>query len=103
MPAQVLHRGALINCSHAPGVATPQSSFSRVKVSGQEVVTLRDFYSISACPLSTSPCATGKWITGSMKVAAGGFPVAISNGQSTCAPTGSPMVPRLVQTRVRAT
>jgi hypothetical protein len=103
MPAQILHRGALINCSHAPGLATPQSSFSRVKVLGQEVVTLRDFYSISACPLSISPCATGKWIAGSMKVAAGGFPVAIFNGQSTCVPTGSPMVPRLAQTRVRAT
>jgi hypothetical protein len=103
MPSQILHRGALINCSHAPGVATPQSSFSRVKVLGQEVVTLRDFYSISACPLSTSPCATGQWITGSKKVAAGGFPVAIFDGQSTCAPTGSPMVPRLAQTRVRAT
>src|SRR4051812_8530171 len=102
MPDQILHRGAIVNCSHTPGLATPQSSFSRVKVSEQEVVTLQDIYSIAACPIFPSPCATGTWISGATRVKAGGFPVVIFGGESTCAPTASPMVPRVAQTRVRA-
>jgi hypothetical protein len=102
MPAQILHEGASVNCSHTPGKATPKSTFARVKVSGREVVTLRGIYEIAGCPLNT-PCATGKWISGAVRVKAGGFPVAIFSGQSTCVPTGSPMVPFLAQTRVIAT
>lgn len=102
MPAQILHVGAGINCSHAPGKATPLTSFPRVKVSGQAVVTVRDQYSIAGCPLN-SPCATGKWTSGAKKVKAGRFPVAIFSGQSTCVPTGNPMVPVSAQTRVQAT
>jgi len=102
MPAQILHRGASVNCSHIPGKATPDSSFSRVKLSGQEVVTLKDRYSIAGCPLN-SPCATGQWTSGAARVTAGGAPVAIFSGQSTCVPTGNPMVPVSAQTRVQAT
>jgi hypothetical protein len=103
MPAQILHRGASINCSHAPpGKAAPISTFSRVTLSGQELVTLANQYSITDCPLNT-PCATGQWISGAARVTAGGFPVAIFSGQSTCIPTGSPMVPESAQTRVCAT
>jgi hypothetical protein len=102
MPSQIMHKGAIVNCSHSPGRAAPQSSFSRVKVSDQEVVTLRDIYTIAACPLNT-PCATGQWLSGSIKVTAGGFPVAIFNGQSNCIPTNNPMMPVSAQTRVLAT
>ena len=102
MADQILHVNALVNCSHTPGIATPKSSFARVKISGQEVVTLKDIYSIASCPLTT-PCATGMWISGAKRVTAGGFPVAIFTGQSTCVPTGNPMVPRSAQTRVLAT
>jgi hypothetical protein len=101
MPAQVLHVGASINCSHIPGKATPGSSFARVKVSGQAVVTVKDLYSIAGCPLN-SPCAKGQWNTGATKVTAGGVAVAIFSGQSTCVPTGNPMVPGSAQTRVLA-
>jgi|SRR5262249_7856491 len=102
MPAQVLHRGAIVNCSHISGQATPNSGFARVTVSGQDVVTLRDFYSIVGCQ-NKPPCATGKWVSGSIKVKAGGWPVATFSGQSTCVPTGTPMVPRSAQRRVHAT
>ena len=40
-------------------------------MSGQEVVTLKDQYSIAGCPLN-SPCATGQWTSGAEKVTAGG-------------------------------
>jgi hypothetical protein len=102
MPAQVLHKGASVNCSHVSGRATPQSTSSRVKVDGHEVVTLPDVYSIEACPLNT-PCATGQWTSGSLKVKAGTSPVAIFSGLSTCVPTGNPMVPVSAQRRVLAT
>ena len=103
MPAQILHRGASISCSHSPlSKATPKPSVSRVKVSEQQVVTLKDQYVIEGCPLN-SPCLTGQWTSGATKVKAGGDPVAIFSGGSTCAPTGNPMKPVTAQTRVRAT
>jgi hypothetical protein len=104
MPAQILHRGARVNCSHISGQATPNSSFARVKVSGQDVVRLRDFYSIVDCQ-NNPPCATGKWVSGSIRVKAGGSPVAIFSGKSTCVPTNTPMKPDPVsaQKRVLAT
>lgn len=102
MAAQILHRGATVNCSHSPpGRATPTTVFARVKLSGQEVVTLTNLYSIAACPLN-SPCATGQWTSGASRVRAGGAPVAVFDGNSTCVPTGAPMRPLLAQTRVRA-
>lgn len=101
MPAQILHRGASVLCSHA-GQATPVSTFSRVTLSGQEVVTLTNQYSIAGCPLN-SPCATGQWTSGAARVTAGGAPVAVFSGQSTCIPTGAPMRPVMAQTRVLAT
>jgi hypothetical protein len=42
-------------------------------------------------------------MSGATRVKAGGFPVVIFSGQSTCAPTGNPMVPRVAQKRVLAT
>lgn len=100
MSAQILHRGAVVNCSHF-GQATPVSTFPRVTLSGQEVVTLTNQYSIAGCPLN-SPCATGQWTSGAARVSAGGFPVAIFSGQSTCVPTGAPMLPLIAQARVLA-
>jgi hypothetical protein len=102
MPAQILHRGASVNCSHASGKCTPISTFSRVTLSGEEIVTLANQYSITDCPLN-SPCVTGQWISGAARVTAGGVPVAIFRGQSTCVPTGNPMGPVSAQTRVLAT
>ena len=101
MPASILHRGATVLCTHA-GQATPISTFSRVTLSGQELVTLANQYSIAGCPLN-SPCATGQWTSGSARVTAGGVPVAVFDGQSTCIPTGNPMQPMMAQTRVLAT
>jgi hypothetical protein len=71
-------------------------------VARQEVVMLKDQYSIEGCPLN-SPCLSGQWTSGAEKVTAGGSPVAIFSGRSTCVPTGNPMVPVTAQTRVRAT
>lgn len=104
MPGFILHLGATVQCSHA-GTAQPSTPFPRVMVSNQPVITIACPYVIAGCSLtpSGSPfCASGQWLTGAMRVTAGGQPVAIVGGSSTCAATGNPMLPVSFQTRVTA-
>ena len=104
MPAPVLHLGATVLCSHA-GQATPLAPFPRVMVSGQPVVTLTSPYAIAGCALSTTstpPCVTGQFVSGAVRVVAGGAPLATLAGSSVCTPTGSPMLPVVAQPRVLA-
>ena len=105
MPAPLLHFGATVLCSHA-GQATVVSPFPRVLLSGQPAVTLTSQYVIAGCALSTTttpPCVTGQFIVGAVRVLAGGAPLATMIGQSLCTPTGTPMLPVVVQTRVLGT
>lgn len=104
MPGPVLHAGATVLCAHA-GQATPTAPFPRVTVSGQPVVTLATPYVVAGCGLTgtpTPPCVTGQWLTGAVRVLAGGAPLAIQSGTSLCTPTGTPMTPVTVQPRVVA-
>lgn len=104
MPSPVIDTGAIVQCSHA-GRATVSTS-ARVTLSGQDVVTLLDMYSISGCSLSgtsSPPCASGQWTSGAQRVFVRGVAVAVSSGASTCVPTGSPMQVIRSQTRVLAT
>jgi len=104
MPAPVLHLGATVLCSHA-GQATPLAPFPRVTVSGQPVVTLTSPYAIAGCALastSSPPCVTGQFVSGAVRVLAGGAPLATLIGSSVCMPTGSPMLPVTAQPRVLA-
>ena len=105
MPAPILHLGAVVTCSHA-GPAQPLSPFPRVLLSGQPLVTIASPYAVTGCALastSTPPCVTGQWLTGAVRVLAGGVPVATMAGASTCVPTGTPMLPLTAQPRVLAT
>ncbi len=105
MPAPVLHVGAAVTCSHA-GPAQPVAPSPRVLVSGQPVVTIGSPYAVTGCALSgtgTPPCATGQWLTGAVRVLAGGQPVATMAGSSTCVPTGTPLLPVSAQPQVNAT
>jgi hypothetical protein len=105
MPAPVLHVGAVVTCSHA-GPAQPVAPFPRVLVSGQPVVTIASPYAVTGCALSTTgtpPCVTGQWVSGAVRVLAGGQPLATMAGGSTCIPTGTPMLPISAQPRVLAT
>jgi len=104
MPAPVLHLGATVLCSHA-GQATPLAPFPRVTVSGQPVVTLTSPYAIAGCALastSSPPCVTGQFVSGAVRVLAGGAPLVTLIGSSVCTPTGSPMLPVTAQPRVLA-
>ncbi|MEO5658418.1 MAG: hypothetical protein ABIQ90_01295 [Polaromonas sp.] len=105
MPAPVLHLGATVLCSHA-GQAVPLAPFPRVLLSGQPAVTLTSPYAIAGCALTGTPnppCVTGQWLLGATRVMAGGAPLTTMAGQSTCIPTGTPMLPVVAQMRVLAT
>lgn len=107
MPGLILHSGATITCSHA-GQATPTASIPRVLVSGQPVVVMGSPYVIAGCPLpsppaANGPCITGQFTTASTRVLVNGMPVLINPSPSLCAPTGTPMMAAVVQSRVVAT
>lgn len=105
MPAPILHLGATVICMHA-GQATPLTPFPRVMVSGQPVTTLATPYAIAGCafpPVAGGPCVTAQWVMGAMRVLAGGVPVLLQTGQAVCVPTGTGLLPLVVQPRVLAT
>jgi hypothetical protein len=79
----------------------------RVLVSGQPVATITAPYAVAGCafvpPGGNGPCVTGQWVVGAVRVTALGQPVVIMSGTSICAPTGTPLMPVVAQTRVLAT
>ena len=104
MPGYLLHMGATVLCAHG-GQAQPTSPFPRVKVSGQMVVTQPLPYSIAGCPFMVGPtnvpCVIGTWVTGALRVKAGGLPVLLQDSQSICAPNGTPLNIVMTQFRVK--
>lgn len=99
------HLGATVLCSHA-GQATPMSPFPRVRVASQPIVTLASQYAVAGCALTGTlnpPCVTAMFTVGATRVRAGGAPVVIQGGQSTCVPTGTPLQVIVTQVRVKAT
>lgn len=105
MPAPVLHVGAVVTCSHA-GPAQPLAPSARVLLSGQPLVSIASPYAVTGCALSASgtpPCVTGQWLAGAVRVLAGGVPVAVMTGASTCIPTGTPLLAMSAQPRAMAT
>jgi hypothetical protein len=104
MPGPILHLGATVLCAHG-GQATPTVPFPRVLVSGQPVTTLSAPYVVAGCPfppVSGGPCVTAQWVVGATRVLAGGVPVVVQSGSAVCVPTGTPLLPIVVQPRVIA-
>jgi hypothetical protein len=106
MPGFLLHVGATVMCSHG-GQAQPTVPNPRVLVSGQPVVTQAAPYVVAGCafvpPGGNGPCVTGQWVVGATRVFAGGLPVLVQTSQAICAPTGTPLVILVTQTRVTGT
>jgi hypothetical protein len=106
MPGPVLHLGATVLCAHG-GQAMPTAPVPRVLVSGQPVATIAAPYAVAGCafvpPAGNGPCVTGQWTVGAVRVLAMGQPLALQSGVSICAPTGTPLLPIVVQPRVIAT
>ena len=105
MPGPILHLGATVLCAHG-GQAVPTAPVPRVLVSGQPVATIVAPYAVAGCPFPPAaggPCVTGQWVVGAVRVMAMGQPVAIQAGVAVCAPTGTPLMPVVVQPRAIAT
>lgn len=107
MPGFLLHVGAVVLCSHG-GQAQPTVPNPRVLVGGQPTVTLTAPYVIAGCtlpppPAANGPCVTAQWLTGAMRVTSNGQPLLVQSSQAICAPTGTPTIIVVTQTRVSAT
>lgn len=105
MPGFLLHVGATVLCSHA-GQAQPTVPNPRVTVSGQPTVTMAAPYVIAGCTLppptaGNGPCVTAQWITGATRITSNGQPLLLLDSQAICAPTGTPLM--IVVTQTRAT
>lgn len=106
MPGFLVHVGAQVLCAHA-GQATPTAPNPRVTVSGQPTVLITAPYMVAGCTLppptvANGPCITAQWLTGSIRVTSNGQPLVVQSSQAICAPTGTPLMIVLTQTRVSA-
>jgi hypothetical protein len=76
-------------------------------VSGSPITTITTPYVVAGCPFvppaGNGPCVTGQWVVGAVRVLSLGQPVVIMSGVAVCAPTGTPLMPVVAQTRVIAT
>jgi hypothetical protein len=104
MPGFLLHLGATVLCSHG-GQATPTSPNPRVLVSGLPVVPLTSIYAVAGCTLppppgANGPCVTAQHVTSATRVLSNGVPLLLLDSQAPCAPTGTPLIPAVTQTRV---
>jgi hypothetical protein len=107
MPGFLVHFGATVLCSHA-GQAQPTVVNPRVLVSGQPTVMITSPYVVAGCTLPTppaanGPCVTAQFVTAATRVTSNGQPLLLLDSQSICAPTGTPLMIVVTQTRVTAT
>ena len=106
MPGFLLHVGAQVTCSHA-GQAQPTAPNPRVTVSGQPTVLISAPYLVAGCafpppPAANGPCVSAQWLTGTTRVLSNGQPLLVQSSQAICAPTGTPLLVIVTQTRASA-
>ena len=104
MPGFLLHVGATVLCSHA-GQAQPTAPNPRVIVNGTPTVTLAAPYVVAGCalpppPAANGPCVTAQFVTAATRVTSNGQPLLLLDSQAICAPTGTPLIIAVTQTRV---
>jgi hypothetical protein len=107
MPGFLLHVGATVTCSHG-GQAQPTVPNPRVTVMGQPTVAITSPYVVAGCtfpppPAANGPCVTAQFLTGSVRVTSMGQPLLLLSSQALCAPTGTPLLVAVTQTRVVGT
>jgi hypothetical protein len=107
MPGFLLHVGATVLCAHG-GQAQPTVPNPRGTVLGQPTVTMAAPYVVAGCafpppPGGNGPCVTAQWITAATRVTSNAQPLLLLDSQAICAPTGTPLVITVTQTRVTGT
>lgn len=106
MPGFLVHVGATVMCAHG-GQAQPTVPNPRVTVMGQPTVTITAPYAVAGCTLpppiaANGPCLTATWTVGSVRVTSNGQPLVILSSVALCAPSGTPLLISVTQTRVTA-
>jgi hypothetical protein len=103
MPGPLLHVGATVMCSHG-GQAQATVPNPRVMVSGMPTVTIAGPWAVAGCafapPAGNGPCVTAQFVTSATRVTSNGQPLLLMDSQAVCAPTGTPLLPPITQTRV---
>jgi hypothetical protein len=104
MPGFLVHLGAQVLCSHA-GQAQPTTPNPRVLVNGQPTVTIASPYAVAGCtlpppPAANGPCVTAQFVTAATRLTSSGQPLLLLDSQAICAPTGTPLIIAVTQTRV---
>jgi hypothetical protein len=105
MPGFLLQVGATVICAHG-GQAQPTAPNPRVLLSGAPSVLMTMPWVIAGCPfvpVAPLPCVTAQWLVGTTRVTSSGQPLLVQSSQAICAPTGAPLLPLVIQTRVMAT
>ena len=107
MPGYLVHVGAQVMCSHG-GQAQPTTPNSRVLVSSQPTVAMTSLYTVAGCalpppPAANGPCVTGQFTTAATRITSLGQALLLFDSQSTCTPTGTPLLITQTQTRVTGT
>ncbi len=103
MPGFLVHRGAVITCSHA-GPATPTLPASRVKVSGMPVVTQPIPFVVTGCTQAAALlpfCVFGQVVMGALQVKSEGAAVMLAASTTLCAPTATPLLVLTTQMQVK--
>ena len=107
MPGTLLHVGATVLCAHA-GQAMPTVPNPRVTVSGMPTVTLASPYVVAGCTMpppsaGNGPCVTAQFVTAALRITSNGQPLLLLDSQAICAPTGTPLMIVVTQTRATGT
>src|SRR5437762_14211217 len=106
MPGFLVHVGAQVLCAHG-GQAQPTAPSPRVTVSGQPTVLMTTPYVVAGCalpppPAANGPCVSAQWLSGTTRVTSNGQPLLVQSSQAICAPTGTPLMIVVTQTRATA-
>jgi hypothetical protein len=106
VPGFLLHVGANVQCMHG-GLAQPTTPNPRVLVSGQPTVTIAAPYVVAGCTFppptaGNGPCVTAQFMTAATRVTSNGQPLLLLDSQALCAPTGTPLLITVTQTRATA-
>jgi hypothetical protein len=107
MPGFLLHVGATVLCTHG-GQAQPTTPNPQVMVSGQPTVTMAAPYVVAGCtfpppPNGNGPCVTAQFTTAATRITSNGQPLLLLDSQAICAPTGTPLLITVTQTRATGT
>ncbi|HTQ15210.1 MAG TPA: hypothetical protein VMH86_15165 [Rhizomicrobium sp.] len=106
MPGFLVQIGATVICSHG-GQAQATVPNPRVTLMGQPSVCQTSPYVVAGCafpppPNGNGPCVSVQWTTGTTRVMSNGQPLLVQSSTGLCAPTGTPAMVTVTQTRASA-